>query len=86
MKMRVLLKAGEILLGSTVTKRTGEQEFTLRDSITIYTEPKQVIKALAYARFLVSSKGDISVVAMETELLWVASDHELLEFLEGKPK
>jgi hypothetical protein len=81
--MRVLLPAGDIPIGATVTKRTGEKPYILRDKITIYTEPKQEIKAGDQARFLVGENGDANVVAMITELLWTVSEDELSDYLEG---
>ena len=84
--MRVLLPAGEIPIGATVTKRTGEKPYILRDQITIFTEPKQVIKAGDQARFLVGDNGDVNVVAMVTELLWTVSEDELSDYLEGTPQ
>ncbi len=84
--MRVLLPAGDIPIGATVTKRTGEKPYILRDKITIYTEPKQEIKAGDQARFLVGENGDANVVAMTTELLWTVSEDELSDYLEGTPQ
>jgi hypothetical protein len=86
MMLRVLMPAGEIPVGATVTKRTGEKPYILRDKITIYTEPKQEIKAGDQARFLVGDNGDVNVVAMVTELLWTVSESQLSEFLEGTPQ
>ena len=76
------MPAGRIPIGSTVTKRTGEKPYNLRDKITIYSEPKQEIHAGNQARFLVNPEtGDASLVAMTTELFWSASESQLRSFL-----
>jgi hypothetical protein len=83
--MRLLLAAAEIPGdGATVTKRTGEVQYTLRNAVRIFGEdggPRE-IKAQDGARFLVSSKGDLTVIPGTTELLWCVDDEDLLRWLD----
>ena len=84
----VLLPAMDIPLDSTVTKRTGEKEYTLRDRLRIYGEensPKE-IKAADGSRFLVSENGDANVVSGTTKLLWHVEEEELIYYLKGSKK
>lgn len=85
--MRVLLPAGDIPLGSTVTKRSGETEYVLRDALRIYGPDKQVqtISAQGGACFLVSPSGDATAISATTLLLWSVEDEEyLLSWLEKR--
>lgn len=86
MKMfKILLPANEIPLGSTVTKRTGEKPYTLKDRIRIFGETGDAreLKATDGTRLLVSETGDANVVGGETELLWYAEEFELLDLLNS---
>jgi len=79
---KLLLHAREIPPGATVTKRTGEKKYVLRDQIKVYRAQGDVqeIRALDGTRFLVGPSGDIDVVGSETELVWHASLWEVREF------
>lgn len=82
----------DIPLGSTVTKKTGEKEYTLRDDIKIWgstqeqTENLRELKADDGTRFLISKNGDISIISGETEMLWHVDNQTLYNFLYQKVK
>ena len=79
------VKIERIPLESTVTKRTGEKEYTLRDRIRIFDGagvPK-VILATDGARFIIAPNGDVTADAGTTPLLWHVERYRLLQFLEG---
>lgn len=81
--MAVLMRAAEIPSGSTVTKRTGEEEYTIVDSIRVFNEKGKptTIPAEGGARFLAGRAGDFNIVSPETLLLWRTDREELLDFL-----
>ncbi len=81
---RVIMDAGSIPLGSTVTKVKGDKAYTLTDKLTVYGETgeRRELKAYAGARFLVSGDGNASAVSETTDLLWYAEDWQLLEMLD----
>lgn len=93
--LQLLICASEIPLGSTVTKRTGEKLYTLRDRIKVWPandgeskntpvpEPNE-IKAIGEARFLVAENGDASVVDGSTLLRWKVEDDDLLAWLQER--
>ena len=86
--MKIILPAGEIPIGSRVTKRTGTSTFKLIDMVQIYSdikgEPSKKIRADEGVRFLigVNGGGDINAISDKTELCWITSRDELLDFLE----
>lgn len=82
---RLLLPASEIPLGSSVTKRTGEKRYTLRDILWLPNmggESKKIV-ANDGSRFLVSENGDVNVVSGTTELLWWVEESLLISFVTG---
>ena len=81
--IRVLLPAYLIPLGSIVTKKTGEKEYSLKNNIKIYGEGGQEIKAPKETLFLVCD-GSINIINRETLLLWSADDYDLKEFLDQR--
>lgn len=82
----VLLEAGEIPLGSEVTKRTGEKRYILRDKVVIYLGDgvKQEIKAMDGALFLTHNNGDVSALPATTRLLWWTDRNTLADFLQAQ--
>lgn len=87
MKLAVLMKARDIPVGSFVTKRTGEKEYTVEDRIRVFPTgdgPSQEIKAEGGARFLANGRGDFNVVDPKTELLWRTDDVTLYNFLRHR--
>jgi hypothetical protein len=77
MIMKVLITAAMIPTGSTVTKKTGEKPYIIRDDIKIWgainAEQKDTMRELRAdkgTRFMVADDGNINIIAEDTELLW----------------
>jgi hypothetical protein len=91
---KVMLPLSEIPEGATVSKVTGQVEFTVRDTIalTVYNEAKtrQTITPHDGCRFLLGARGDISAYSGKTEFHWHATAEELYRYfedvLEGTPQ
>jgi len=86
--MKVILPASDIPVGATVTKRTGEVEYLLKDEIKIYTRmvegsAPQVIKGEGVL-YLIGERGDISAVSSSITLCWVVDEDDLLDWLEER--
>lgn len=86
--MKLILEAKSIPVGSTVTKKTGEKEYTIRDDIKIYgsTSPEQKetlreLKADAGTRFMVSNDGNINIIQGDLELIWHVEPNVLYDWL-----
>jgi hypothetical protein len=85
--MKVLIQARSIPVGSTVTKKTGDKPYTLRDDVKIYgstqeqTEALRELKADEGTRFLISQTGDISIISGDVELLWHVTEEVLYQYL-----
>lgn len=86
--MKIVLPAGEIPIGSRVTKRTGTNVYKLIDMVRIFSdikgEPAKKIKADEGVVFLtgVQGGGDINAVSAKTELVWITDRETLLDYLE----
>lgn len=83
--IKIILPAGEIPLGSEVTRPTGKAVFTLRDQLNVYREngTKQEVFAGPGARFLVASNGNANAIGLATELVWRVEAQDFIEYLEG---
>ena len=86
--MKVLIAASLIPAGSTVTKKTGEKPYMIRDDIKIWgsTNPEQKdmlreLKADKGTRFMVTDDGNINIIAGDTELLWHVDAEHLYRFM-----
>jgi hypothetical protein len=79
---KVLLPASEIPINSTVTKKTGEKEYRLLDSIKIYNEKgePQVIKGEGVL-YLVDGDS-INAISGDKVLGWQIEEADLLGFLQ----
>lgn len=85
MEIKIILKAGDIPDRSTVTKKTGTKEYTLKEKITIYPSyksEKQVIKGNGCV-FLVDEYGDINSFDVDKELIWCTDCDTLFSFLKN---
>lgn len=71
--MKLLIEAKYIPDGTVVTKKTGTQEYIIRDSIKIYTYDtkgsglKEILNSDG-TKYMVSSRGDINMVSGDTVL------------------
>jgi len=89
--MKLLIEAKQIPNGATVSKKTGDCVYTLRDEIKIWgtctPENMDTLKELRSdkeTRFMISENGNINVVSGDKELLWHASNEELYRFFYNK--
>lgn len=79
--LRMLLPAQDIPDQASVTKRGGEQSFTLRHNIKVFVlADRPAIEIEGF--FLVSANGNINQVKPETELLWSVGAEELIDTLQ----
>jgi acetylornithine deacetylase/succinyl-diaminopimelate desuccinylase-like protein len=73
-RMKLLIEAKYIPDGTVVTKKTGTQEFTVRDNLKIYTYDTKgsgglkEILSQDNAKYLVNGRGDINIVPGDTVL------------------
>ena len=84
--MKVIMTAGEIPLGATVTKKMGEKKYTLSEKVIIWGDTKerqQEIKADADTRFLMAQdmSPSISAISVTTELVWHVDSRTLYNAL-----
>lgn len=83
--MEVLLPAGDIPDGSTVTKRTGAKEYILKHKIKIYADKNsgttpQVLEADG-VKYL-TGDGAINAISDNVVLIWKTTTGELHRFLD----
>lgn len=79
--VKVILPAGQVPLGSTVCKRSGAKEYKLLDHLRVFGEERREVKAQPGCRFMVS-EGDAEAIPDTLEILWLATDDALLEYLD----
>lgn len=85
MIFKVLIPVGDIPLDATVTKRTGEKPYKVRDKLVVYYSDKrqrEMLTAAGDVRFLVNENGDANAIANTTEVLWYADFFELAELVD----
>lgn len=82
--IRVLLPAASIPGGSRVTKRSGEQQFTLRHKIKVYRGEidKKLLPLEIEGIFLIGDGGLINQVKEDTLLHWNTTAKELVDILQ----
>lgn len=78
--IRVLLRAEEIPADANVTKRTGEQVYTLKRGLRLYSEDKAPVEITGL--FLMGPRGSINQIKPETMLHWEISAEEFVEMLQ----
>ncbi len=83
--IEVLLPAGDIPDGATVTKRTGAKEYKLKHKIKIYADKDsgtsaQVLEADG-VKYL-TGDGAINAISDKVVLIWKTTTGELHQFLE----
>jgi hypothetical protein len=86
-QFKVLMPAGEIPLRSTVTKATGEKEYTLVDQLVVYAAEggnrQTIIKPEPGVRYMIDSEGSIVAVPSTKEIMWRCTTSQLTTYLEG---
>jgi hypothetical protein len=87
-RMKIILPAGQIPPFSTVTKKTGEKPYELRDHITIFKVPEGSALPTRLAGegilFMVDERGSIECVTHDKELMWHLKEPELLAWLQER--
>lgn len=92
--MKVILPASRIPNGATVSKKTGEKRYTLRDTVPIWDVPENSSLPECLegegVKFLASDDGALVVVAHDKELVWHVRADDLICHLqtemEGTPQ
>ena len=84
-KVKVVLPAEEIPLGSTVIRLTGTKPHTIRDRLRVFVDGgcQREIMADGGARFIVAKDGDAHAVSGRTELVWLAEPQDIIAHLEA---
>lgn len=83
--MKVIVSAATIPEGARVVKVSGSKEYTIKNELKIYGEgvAPRSLKATEDTRFLIDcANGDANVVLGGTELIWFATDADILSYLE----
>lgn len=90
--LKLILPAGDIPLGATVTKKNGEKLYTLLDRIRVFPAGEKGVEApmpevceivaVDGTRFITAPRCDANVVAATTELVWHVSVEALSSWLE----
>lgn len=84
--LMILLPASDIPAGSTVTKRTGDKEYILRDRITAYGENGKGMELTPDAgmRFMVDpTTGNANIISGDKIICWKTDRYELQAHLEA---
>lgn len=82
MRLKLVIAAGYIPEGATVTKPTGEKEYTLTSEIKFYGEgAPENVKADKNIRFLVCGPS-INIITTDKELAWRVDASELRDHIE----
>lgn len=78
----VILPAESIPDGSSVTKRTGEAQYILKQGIKVYSDTKGESPLVVDGCFLVSPSGSINQVKPTTLLRWNITAEDLVVQLQ----
>lgn len=82
---RLIIKAGDVPLGATVTKRTGRRPYKLGDKLVVYglkSDAPRELKAESGVLFLISEGGTANAIPADTEVVWECSAEELRMMLD----
>lgn len=84
-KLKILLPAELIPLGSTVTKAYGASSYILKNEIRLYKEEggTQVIQAEDDCRFLAGANGNVNVVPGDRQVMWQTTVEALEDWLDN---
>ncbi|NIT79612.1 MAG: hypothetical protein GWN58_33180 [Anaerolineae bacterium] len=83
MRLKVILAAHYLPERATVTKPTGQKEYTLTSEIRFYGDnAPEKVTADKNIRFLVSGDGAVNIISADKELAWNVHADELRDFLE----
>jgi hypothetical protein len=80
------MRAEEIKDGSTVTKKTGEVQYTFKNKLSLYqTQTKgepPILPVIIEGYFLVGARGQINQIKGDLELMMTMTAEELLWFAQ----
>lgn len=79
--LRVLLPACEIPDTANVTKRTGENVYTLAHNLKVYGTPNAEQPLVIEGYFLVGPRGSINQVPADRLLHWNTTAEELVDII-----
>lgn len=81
--MKVILRADQIPIGSTVSKVNGEKTYVISDTVKIVGIHLKEIKAEKGSRLLFGGglSTTLSSINGDTELVWHVSEEELYNYL-----
>lgn len=82
--VKVIVPAGRVPNGATVTKRNGTNVYTVAREIRVYMQervPPTVVKAEDGGVFLLNGGPSVSCVSGTTELVWHADPDSLVRAL-----
>ncbi len=87
--MRLTMKAGDIPVGSLVTKVTGKKQYRLHEVVNVYSKHPETCSAQKLhhegVRFLMDMEGlYIEAIPATLELSWQVSEDELLRHLQHR--
>ncbi len=84
--IKLILPAGEIPVGSVVTKKNGEKQYTLKDKIRIFdaNQNTTTINASDGTKLLVADTGDANVIKDDVELVWEAEEYQVISYVENR--
>ena len=80
--LRILLPAGSIPSGSTVSKRTGEATLILRHGLKVYSDTKGEKPMEIDGLFLVDGSGNINQTSPKTLFHWHVAAEALIDELQ----
>jgi hypothetical protein len=82
-ELRVLLPASKIPNGATITKRTGEVVYILRQGLKVYSDTKGERPLDIEGVFLINTRGEINQVKPDTLLHWHVTAETLVDELQS---
>ena len=74
--LKIIIEAGQVPDGATVTKVTGAKEYTLSSEIRFYGDESPNIKADKDVRFLINGDS-VNIISAYKEVAWYADLEEL---------
>lgn len=84
--MKLLIELGRVPEGSSITKKTGTKQYTVKDEIRIYVNEKeyQIIKANQGCRLLIDHQGlSHSAMSSDVEVVWEVDRDDLVYMINN---
>lgn len=81
--LKVILPAGKVPAGSTVTKRTGTKAYHLADRLVLRGDDRKEVRAQPGCLFLLAeASAEVEATPDTLEVVWLAPDYALLDYLD----